>query len=101
MSVDVYPATGELVHNPSHEQAATSTPRVTGSTHRAHRRVLITTCQEHGAASFTNLLVTKEGAFIVLNPHVANCCTLRLDGQTATALYHLFGQWLGYEPAND
>jgi hypothetical protein len=73
---------------------------VTGPTRRSHRRVLMTTCQAHGVAGFTNLLVTKEGGFIVLNPHVVNCCVLRLDEQVATALYHLFGEWLGYEPVN-
>ncbi|MGH3697161.1 MAG: hypothetical protein ACRDRX_24795, partial [Pseudonocardiaceae bacterium] len=51
----------------------------------SQRRVLTTACQKHGAAGFTNLLVTKEGGFIVLNPHVGNCCVLRLDEQVATA----------------
>ncbi len=60
--------------------------------------MLMTTCQKHGAAGFTNLLVTKEGGYIVLNPHVGNCCVLRLDEQIATALYHLLGEWLGHEP---
>jgi len=72
---------------------------IAGSTRRNQRRVLMTTCQEHGAASFTNLLVTKEDEFIVLNPHVGNCCVLRLDEQGASALYHLLGEWLGFEPA--
>jgi hypothetical protein len=66
----------------------------------SQRRVLMTTCQAHGAAGFTNLLVTKEGGFIVLNPHLGNCCVLRLDEQVATALYHLFGEWLGYGAAD-
>jgi hypothetical protein len=74
---------------------------VTGPIRRSHRRVLTTTCQAHGVAGFTNLLVTKEGGFIVLNPHAANCCVLRLDEQVATALYHLLGEWLGYEPVDD
>jgi hypothetical protein len=30
--------------------------------------VIMTTCQAHGAAGFTNLLVTKEDGAIVLNP---------------------------------
>ncbi len=57
--------------------------------------MLKTTCQAHGAAGFTNLLVTKEGGFIVLNPHLGNCCVLRLDEQVATALYHLLGNGWG------
>ncbi|MGH3696798.1 MAG: hypothetical protein ACRDRX_22915 [Pseudonocardiaceae bacterium] len=28
-------------------------------------------------------------------------CVLRLDEQATTALYHLFGQWLGYEPVDN
>ncbi|MGH3669469.1 MAG: hypothetical protein ACRDSH_02360 [Pseudonocardiaceae bacterium] len=70
---------------------------VTGPARRSNRRVVMTTCEAHGAAGFTNLLVTKEGGFIVLNPHVGNCCVLRLDEDAATAMYHLFGEWLGFE----
>jgi hypothetical protein len=55
----------------------------------------MTTCQAHGAAGFTNLLVTKEDGLIVLNPHVANCCVLRLDEQAARALHGILGDWLG------
>ena len=60
-----------------------------------HRRVVMTTCQAHGAAGFTNLLVTKQDGTIVLNPHVANCCVLRLDEQAAHALLDILGEWLG------
>ncbi|MGB7795519.1 MAG: hypothetical protein WBL53_04540, partial [Pseudonocardiaceae bacterium] len=31
------------------------------STRGSNRRVIMTTCRAHGAAGFTNLLVTKEG----------------------------------------
>jgi hypothetical protein len=55
----------------------------------------MTTCQAHGAAGFTNLLVTKEDAAIVLNPNLANCCVLRLDEQAATNLHNVLGEWLG------
>ena len=99
MSADISPAADQVVSKPPAERPATST--LTDATRRAHRRVLMTTCQAHGAEGFTNLLVTKEGGVIVLNPHAGNCCVLRLDEQTATALYHLFGEWLGYEPADD
>lgn len=60
-----------------------------------HRRVIMTTCQKHGAAGFTNLLVTKEHGVIVLNPHIGNCCVLRLDEQAATALLDTLQEWLG------
>lgn len=59
------------------------------------RRVIRTTRQSHGAAGFTNLLVTKEDGVIVLNPHAANCCVLRLEEQAATALHSILGEWLG------
>lgn len=55
----------------------------------------MTTCQVHGAAGFTNLLVTKEDGVIVLNPHAANCCVLRLEEPAATALHSILGEWLG------
>jgi hypothetical protein len=61
----------------------------------SYRRVVMTTCQAHGAAGFTNLLVTKQDGTIVLNPHVANCCVLRLDEQAARALLGILGECLG------
>lgn len=57
--------------------------------------MVMTTCQTHGAAGFANLLVTKEDGVIVLNPHAANCCVLRLDEQAATALHGTLAEWLG------
>ena len=72
-----------------------SPQRHESSTRRSHRRVIMTTCQAHGAAGFTNLLVTKDGGVIVLNPHLANCCVLRLNEQAATALHSILGEWLG------
>jgi hypothetical protein len=68
----------------------------TGTSSRSrYRRVIMTTCQKHGVAGFTNLLLTKEDGVIVLNPHLANCCVLRLDEQAATAVHHILGEWLG------
>lgn len=61
----------------------------------SHRRVVVTTCQAHGAVGFTNLLVTKQDGIIVLNPHIANCCVLRLDEQAARSLLGILGEWLG------
>lgn len=55
---------GEVVSTPSAEPPITNTSPI-----RAHQRqVLMTTCQTHGAAGFTNLLVTKEGGYIVSTP---------------------------------
>lgn len=69
--------------------------RTANGLRESHRRVVITTCQAHGAAGFTNLLVAKEDGIIVLNPHVANCCVLRLDERAARALLDILGEWLG------
>ncbi|MGH3807070.1 MAG: hypothetical protein ACRDRU_10640 [Pseudonocardiaceae bacterium] len=66
-----------------------------GTGRGSHRRVVMTTCQAHGAAGFTNLLVTKQDGIIVLNPHLANCCVLRLDEQAARTLLSILGEWLG------
>jgi hypothetical protein len=57
--------------------------------------VIRTTCQTHGAAGVTNLLVTRENGVIVLNPHIANCCMLRLNHQAATSLRNILDEWLG------
>ena len=70
-------------------------PRVDNGVRGSHRRVVMTTCQAHGAAGFTNLLVAKENGTIVLNSHVANCCVIRLDEQAARALLAILGEWLG------
>jgi hypothetical protein len=55
----------------------------------------MTTYRAHAATGFTNLLVTEEDGIIVLNPHAANCCVLRLDEQAATALLGILAKWLG------
>ncbi len=39
--------------------------------------------------------MTKENGVIVLNPHLANCCVLRLDEEAATMLHNILGEWLG------
>jgi hypothetical protein len=39
--------------------------------------------------------VTKENGTVVLNPHVANCCVLRLDEEAARALLDILVEWLG------
>jgi hypothetical protein len=69
--------------------------RQENSARRNHRLVIMTTCEAHGAVGFTNLLVTKENGVIVLNPHLANCCVLRLNEQAARALHGILGEWLG------
>ncbi len=76
-------------------EVSTRFPRAGSGVRGSHSRVVMTTCQAHGSAGFTNLLVTKENGTIVLNPHVANCCVLRLDEQAARALQGILVEWLG------
>ena len=76
-------------------EVPTTSPRVESGVRGSHRRVVMTTCQAHGSTGFTNLLVTKENGTIVLNPHVANCCVLRLDEQAARTLLGILAEWLG------
>ena len=68
--------------------------RLGKGTRTSYRRVIRTTCQTHGTAGFTNLLVTKEDGVIVLNPHLADCCVLRLDDQAARTLFSILEEWL-------
>jgi hypothetical protein len=64
---------------------------------KSSRRTIPVTCTTHGGGrNFCNLLMTKENdGTIVLDPHVANCCVLRLDYVAATAVFDTLGEWLG------
>ena len=63
---------------------------------RAPRRVIHATCSTHGGGiGFTNLVATKRGGAIELDPHVTGQCLLTLDEDAARALYEALGEWLG------
>jgi hypothetical protein len=53
------------------------------------------TCTQHGAAGFTNLMVSKHDGTVVLDPHVTGSCVITLDERAATTLFDLLGEWLG------
>jgi hypothetical protein len=38
--------------------------------------------------------MTKEDGVIVLNPHLGNCCVLRLDKRAAAEVHSTLGEWL-------
>jgi hypothetical protein len=61
-----------------------------------HRRKEIpATCQlEQGLVDVTNLVVSKRGGTIVLDPQVPGSCVISLDEQGATALGNLLSVWL-------
>jgi hypothetical protein len=60
----------------------------------ANDRTIPTTCQIHGSRGFCNLRVTKINGEIVLNPHVAGSCIIKLDKTAATQLFDILGEWL-------
>lgn len=59
------------------------------------RRSISITCRTHGAHGFCNLLVTREGHEVVLNPHLDGSCVLSMDEQAATELHEAIGEMLG------
>ncbi|HSL08344.1 MAG TPA: hypothetical protein VK887_10265 [Pseudonocardiaceae bacterium] len=61
----------------------------------ADDRTILTTCQVHGCRGFCNLRVRKIDGEIVLDPHVAGSCVLRLDEAAATQLFDILGEWVG------
>jgi hypothetical protein len=61
----------------------------------ANRRVLHVTCRIHGGAvGYTNLVITKLGSLIELDPHAIGCVIL-LNEKAATELFDTLGEWLG------
>jgi hypothetical protein len=60
------------------------------------RKVIQATCTKHGGArGFTNLVLTKRGGEIELDPHATGACVLRLDEAAATAVRDQLTEWLG------
>jgi hypothetical protein len=60
------------------------------------RKVIHATCMKHGGArGFTNLVMTKRGGVIELDPHATGVCVLRLDEDAATAVRDTITEWLG------
>jgi hypothetical protein len=60
------------------------------------RRTLAVSCTCRGVANgFTNLVVSKRGAVIELDPHVTGLCVLMFDEVAATALRDVLTEWLG------
>jgi hypothetical protein len=60
------------------------------------RKVIQVTCVKHGGTrGFTNLVLTKRGGEIELDPHATGACVLRLDENAATAVRDQLTEWLG------
>jgi hypothetical protein len=58
--------------------------------------VIHATCALHrGPAGFANLVVSKRGGLIELDPHVTGSCVLTLAADEAAALAETIRGWLG------
>lgn len=60
------------------------------------RRVIHATCTQHGGArGFTNVVLTKRGGEIELDPHVTGSCVITFDEDAASAVRDTITEWLG------
>jgi hypothetical protein len=60
------------------------------------RKAIPATCELHrGAKGYTNLMVSKRGGTIVLDPHVTGSCVISLEEPSSTALRDMLTEWLG------
>ncbi len=74
--------------NDTHDVAATKPVRT--------RKVIQATCTKHGGSrGFTNLVMTKVGGRITLDPHATGACVIELDETEATAVWDQLTEWLG------
>jgi hypothetical protein len=61
-----------------------------------NRKVIHATCALHrGPVGFANVVVTKRGGQIELDPHVTGSCVLTLAEEEAAALRDTLIRWLG------
>jgi hypothetical protein len=60
------------------------------------RKVIHATCTKHGGSrGFTNVVLTKRGGEIELDPHVTGSCVLTFDEDAASAVRDQLTEWLG------
>jgi hypothetical protein len=60
------------------------------------RKGIPATCARHrGPIGFANLMISKQGESLVLDPHVTGECLITLDDQSAKALRDILTEWLG------
>jgi hypothetical protein len=61
----------------------------------SNRRVISATCVTHGGAvGFTNLVVTRRGGDIELDPHATGSCVITLGESGAQMLFEALRDWL-------
>jgi hypothetical protein len=58
--------------------------------------VIHATCTQHGGSrGFTNVVMTKRGDEIELDPHATGSCVITFDEDAATAVRDTITEWLG------
>ncbi len=68
----------------------------TNGPNKNRRKAIPATCGLHrGPIGFANLLVSKQGGSIVLDPHVTGACVISLDEDGAKTLRNILTEWLG------
>ena len=71
-------------------------PDVAAAAPVSGRRVIHATCIRHGGArGFTNVVMSKVGGRITLDPHATGACVIELDEVEATAVRDQLTGWLG------
>ena len=62
----------------------------------SNRRAIAATCTKCGGTpGFTNLVISKRGGDIELDPHATGGCVIRLDEDSARTLSETVLEWLG------
>ena len=60
------------------------------------RKVIHATCTQHGGPrGFTNVVMTKRGGEIELDPPATGSCVITFDEDAATAVRDTITEWLG------
>ena len=60
------------------------------------RKVIHATCTQHGGSrGFTNVVMTKRGGEIELDPHATGSCVIIFDEDATTAVRDTIAEWLG------
>ena len=60
------------------------------------RKVIPATCTQHGGSKgFTNVVLTKRGSEIELDPHATGSCVITFDKDAASAVRDTITEWLG------
>jgi hypothetical protein len=68
----------------------------TDGPNKRRRKAIPATCGTHrGPIGFANLLVSMQGGWIVLDPHVTGECVIALDEEGGKKLRNILTEWLG------